>query len=359
LLHRFQAKEIRLPEGLREYKKKEKLLYARLVAGAGAFFGAFIAVPRRFAAWAGRKTSIVVIPHTGAASRRLQASRFALGAVGLAFVAVLGFSVFATGRHLATLSMLDAARRELAESRAAIDELRDSAEALSGSALRFETRLSDLLSIAARKKGQTVAAAPGEDALRAAGLSSLLNMPDSGGLALRELDRLSGLADYLDAATPGLEQIATVLAGQKEIMSEIPNIWPIQGGTGHISMYFGQNENPFSGGQWYLHNGIDISTFRVGDPIIAAADGKVIDASYDPGLGNCVTIQHSHGFLTRYGHMRTFRVTKGQQVAQGQIVGTLGNTGKTTGPHLHYEVHLGTSVIDPLRFLNVRRAGTP
>jgi len=104
-----------LPEGLREYKKKEKLLYARLVAGAGAFFGAFIAVPRRFAAWAGRKTSIVVIPHTGAASRRLQASRFALGAVGLAFVAVLGFSVFATGRHLATLSMLDAARLTLDE----------------------------------------------------------------------------------------------------------------------------------------------------------------------------------------------------------------------------------------------------
>ncbi len=64
----------------------------------------------------------------------------------------------------------------------------------------------------------------------------------------------------------------------------------------------------------------------------------------------------SHGFLPRYGHLRSIRVKKGQQVAQGQVVGTLGNTGKSTGPHLHYEVHLGTSVIDPLRFLNVRKA---
>ncbi|MFZ3109234.1 MAG: M23 family metallopeptidase, partial [Rectinemataceae bacterium] len=249
-----------------------------------------------------------------------------------------------------------------ATSGAAIDELRDSAEALTGSALKFETRLAELLAIAARKPAvpggsATAAVSEGGEALQAAGLASLLDMPVTDRLAYRELERLRGLAGYLDTATPGLEQLATVLAGQKEIMSEIPNIWPIRGGAGHISMYYGQNENPFSGGQWYLHNGIDISTFRTGDPIIATADGKVIDVSYDVGLGNCVTIQHSHGFLTRYGHMRSFSVRKGQQVAQGQLLGTVGNTGKTTGPHLHYEVHLGTSVIDPLRFLNISKAG--
>lgn len=346
-----------MAEGLREYKKKEKLFYARLVAGTKAFFKAFVTAPRRFAAWAGAKSTIVFIPHSERASRRFQASRFAVGVAGLALVALLGFSIFASARYLAAVAGLETAKREAAESRAAIDELRDSAEALTGSALQFETRLSELLEIAARKKGQSGAAVAEDDALAAAGLSGLLNMSASGGLAYRELERLRGLSAYLESAAPGLEQIATVLAGQKEIMSEIPNIWPIQGGVGHISMYFGQNENPFSGGQWYLHNGIDISTFGVGNPIIAAADGKVIDVSYDASLGNCITIQHSHGFLTRYGHLRSFRVTKGQQVVQGQVVGTLGNTGKTTGPHLHYEVHLGTSVIDPLRFLNVRKAG--
>lgn len=349
-------------EGPRAFKQKEKLYYARLVAGMKAFFRAFITFPRRFFAWAGHGTTFIVMPHTEAASRRFQASRFAIGSAILAFTGLLGFSVFATTRYLATAAMLQAAKRDLAAASAAIDELRDSAETLTGSALRFETRLAELLAIAARKQAApggsaTSAAAEGEEALKASGLASLLNMPATDRLAFREMERLRGLADYLDAAAPGLEQLATVLAGQKEIMSEIPNIWPIRGGVGHISMYYGQNENPFSGGQWYLHNGIDISTFRTGDPIIAAADGKVIDVSYDAGLGNCVTIQHSHGFLTRYGHLRSFSVRKGQQVAQGQLLGTLGNTGKTTGPHLHYEVHLGTSVIDPLRFLNISKAG--
>ena len=125
---------------------------------------------------------------------------------------------------------------------------------------------------------------------------------------------------------------------------------------GHTPCFCGKTEHLFPGGKWYLQNGIEIPPSRPGDPIRATADGKIIDASYTPDLGNSVTIQHSHGFLTRYGHLRSIRVKKGQQVAQGQVVGTLGNTGKSTGPHLHYEVHLGTSVIDPLRFLNVRKA---
>ncbi|HWP69331.1 MAG TPA: M23 family metallopeptidase [Rectinemataceae bacterium] len=348
-----------MPEGLREFKRKEKLFYVRLVAGTKAFFRGAISLPRRFILWSGRRTSIIFLPHSGGRSKRLQPSHLALCTAAIAFIGLVGFAAFASTRYLAAVAMLETAKHDLADSRAAIDGLRDSAEALTGSALRFETRLSDLLSIAARKQVQPVVTASGDEALRAAGLSELLNMPASGGLAYRELERLRGLTGYLDAAVPGLEQVATILAGQKEIMSEIPNIWPIQGGAGHVSMYFGQNENPFSGGQWYLHNGIDISTFRTGDTIIASADGKVIDVSYDASLGNCVTIQHSHGFLTRYGHLRSFRVTKGQQVAQGQSIGTLGNTGKTTGPHLHYEVHLGTSVIDPLRFLNVRKTTNP
>ncbi len=347
-------------EGLKTVKEKEKLLYARIVAGAGAFVRAFASAPRRFWAWGRQKTSVVIVPHSARESRRFQLSRFALGLIGAAALGLFGFSAFSAGRYAVTAAMLAGARRELADSRAAIDELRDSVEALSGSALRFETKLSELLEIAERRKGQQAAgaagAAAGSDALGVAGLTGLLNLPYSGGLANRELDRLSGLSRYLDQAAPGLEQLATILAGQKEIMSEIPNIWPIQGGIGHISMYFGQNENPFSGGQWYLHTGIDISTFGVGNPILATADGKVIDVSYDGGLGNSITIQHSHGFLTRYGHLRSTGVRKGQQVVQGQVIATLGNSGKTTGPHLHYEVHLGTSLIDPLRFLNIRKA---
>lgn len=344
-----------MPEGLRSYKKREKLFYVRLVAGTKAFFGGFVAVPRRIAAWLGAMTTIVFVPHSEAHSRRFRISRFLLGLGGLLFIAMLGFSIFASTRYLAVRVQLRIAQGRAAEAQAAVDELRDSAEALVGSALRFESRLADLLAIGASGEPKQ-AALPAEQALQAAGLASLLAMPSSGGLAFREVERLKGLSAYLESAVPGLERITNTVAAQKDIMSEIPNIWPIQGGLGHISMYFGQNEHPFSAGQWYLHTGIDISTYRSGDPILAAADGKIINASYTPDLGNSVTIQHSHGFITRYGHLRSIRVKNGQQVAQGQVIGSLGNTGKSTGPHLHYEVHLGTSIIDPLRFLNVRKA---
>jgi murein DD-endopeptidase MepM/ murein hydrolase activator NlpD len=354
---RICFKELHLPEGLRTYKKKEKLFYARLVSGTRASFRAVVTFPRRLRVWAGKKTSIIIVPHSETGSKRIRLSRFGLVSMALLFAGLLGFSTVASFRYAATLALLQAGRHELESSKAALDQLRDSAERLTGAALKFETGLSELLAISERRQPVGATAATRDQALQAAGLASLLNMPQSRGLGFREIERLEGLSDYLDAAAPGIERLSTILAGQKEIMSEIPNIWPIQGGIGHISMYFGQNENPFSSGQWYLHNGIDISTFRVGDPIIASADGKVIDVSYDGGLGNCVTIQHSHGFLTRYGHLQSFRVRKGQQVSQGQIIATLGNTGKSTGPHLHYEVHLGTSVIDPLRFLNVRKAG--
>jgi len=108
-------------------------------------------------------------------------------------------------------------------------------------------------------------------------------------------------------------------------MTEVPNIWPVKGNLGHITMYFGQNENPFVPGQWYLHTGIDISTNRVGDLILATADGKVIDIHYDPSLGNSVTIQHSHGFTTRYAHLRNFAVKKAsvcRRAMSSAILGT-------------------------------------
>jgi len=344
-----------VPQGLSEYKRREKLLYAKLVAASKAFFGWFAGAPGRFSRWAGRRTYIEIAPEAARPSRGLRFNNLSLTLLLVACIGLGGFAVFATVRFAWVFVDLEISRRDLAESRTMVDSLRDRVEALSGSALKFETSLSGLLATVARKGDGTDADASAGGALDVAGLTTLLNMPESGNLGNRELARLTDLTGYLNASVPDLEKISTLLAGQKEILSEIPNVWPIQDGTGHVSMYFGQNENPFSSGQWYLHSGIDISTFRTGDPVVATADGKVIAASYDGTLGNAITIQHSHGFLTRYGHLRSFKVSVGQQVTQGQVIATLGNTGKTTGPHLHYEVHLGTSIIDPLRFLNKRQ----
>jgi murein DD-endopeptidase MepM/ murein hydrolase activator NlpD len=344
-----------VPQGLSEYKKKEKLLYAKLVAASKTLFGWFTGAPARFLRWARRRVHIEILPEAARPSRGLRFNNLSLTLLAIAVLGLGGFAIFAVSRYASVVVDLEIARRDLNESRVMVDKVRDRVETLSGSALKFETSLSGLLATVAKKGDGSDADASNGGALDVAGLTALLNMPESGTLGNRELARLKDLTGYLDASVPDLEKVSTLLAGQKEIMSEIPNIWPIKDGIGHVSMYFGQNENPFSSGQWYLHSGIDISTFHTGDPVVATADGKVIAANYDGSLGNAITIQHSHGFLTRYGHLRSFRVSVGQQVTQGQVIATLGNTGKTTGPHLHYEVHLGTSIIDPLRFLNKRQ----
>jgi murein DD-endopeptidase MepM/ murein hydrolase activator NlpD len=151
-----------------------------------------------------------------------------------------------------------------------------------------------------------------------------------------------------------VKEIGTLLASQSALLTEIPNIWPIRGGIGHISMYFGQNENPFSG-QYYIHKGIDLSTYRQGDPIVATADGQVVTIDNDQGgFGNYIIIKHKHGFYTRYAHLMSSKVTRGQRVQQGDVIGYIGNTGLSTGPHLHYEIHVGSDVVDPYKYLNIR-----
>ena len=87
---------------------------------------------------------------------------------------------------------------------------------------------------------------------------------------------------------------------------------------------------------------------------MATANGQVVTCGYDASFGNYIVIRHKHGMYTRYAHMSAFRVKKGEYVNQGQIIGNIGNTGVTTGPHLHYEVHIGSDVVDPSKYINVK-----
>ena len=344
----------KVPEGLRGFKEQEKRWYGRIVQSFGTGLTALSVAFRRFFAWGRGRLTLALIPHTARAARKFEMSRFSLAAIVAALAVLVGVALFAAGRYGVTALRAASLDARLADANKSIDTLRESTEKLLSETAKFEEKLGQVVGIA-QAKGKTDAVPGSADILKTAGLSDLISGQLSDDPVSRDVLRLDGVAGTLDKSLPSLDNIANVLATQKDIMTEIPNIWPIKGNLGHITMYFGQNENPFSTGQWYLHTGIDISTYRQGDPILATADGKVIDVHYDASLGNSVTIQHSHGFTTRYGHMRSFAVKKGQRVAQGDVIGYLGNTGKTTGPHLHYEVYLGTSLIDPLRFLSIRK----
>jgi murein DD-endopeptidase MepM/ murein hydrolase activator NlpD len=185
-------------------------------------------------------------------------------------------------------------------------------------------------------------------------LSSFFDMRETAEGRLREADDARSLANYLSSAVEPLKEMGALLDSQSSLLTEVPNVWPIKGGIGHISMFFGENEDPFTG-QVYVHKGIDLSTYRQGDPIVATADGQVVTvASDEGGFGNYIIIRHKHGFYTRYAHLLSFKVRTGQRVQQGDVIGYIGNTGRSTGPHLHYEVHIGSDVVDPYKFLNIR-----
>jgi murein DD-endopeptidase MepM/ murein hydrolase activator NlpD len=121
--------------------------------------------------------------------------------------------------------------------------------------------------------------------------------------------------------------------------------------VGEVSSPFGWRINPVTGKR-QLHKGIDIAA-PIGAPILAAASGIVNDAGWDDGgYGNFVELRHSDGSLTLYAHTNRVLVAKGQEISQGQIIAEVGNTGRSTGPHLHFEVQIGRQVVDPTPFIH-------
>jgi len=131
----------------------------------------------------------------------------------------------------------------------------------------------------------------------------------------------------------------------------IPSIWPIKGGRGQIIRFFGYNINTFTG-EYYFHRGIDISTTRANDPVVATANGQVIRVKFDTNYGNLIEIRHRYGYYTRYAHLNNIIKRLGQRVRQGDIIGFIGSTGISIKPHLHYEILIGAEVVDPYGYLN-------
>lgn len=129
-------------------------------------------------------------------------------------------------------------------------------------------------------------------------------------------------------------------------LAATPSIWPARG---TVSSGFGWRISPFGDGN-ELHPGIDIA-YTMGAPVVATADGKVVVSGPAGGYGNLVEIDHGNSIATLYGHNSQLAVVVGQQVKKGQVIAYAGSTGKSTGPHVHYEVRVNDTPIDPMKYL--------
>jgi len=145
-----------------------------------------------------------------------------------------------------------------------------------------------------------------------------------------------------------LKEFQEFLQAQKSILLATPCLWPV---LGRITSGFGDTRLSYASGGTRPHKGIDISA-PSGTPVVAAADGVVTFAGRESEYGRLVCIDHGHGFLTMYGHLKELNVQAGDKVGKGQVIGTVGLSGNSTGPHLHYEVRIHGNPVNPSRYLN-------
>ena len=333
-----------------EYKRFENNLVSSVKNAASLAVKAIGAFFRAIGRTMTRRYTVVLVPHSEKKVYNLHVSVMSICCFFMVLAAILWTFLWYGVSFRATRGSLSDKDSRLRDTQASLDQIRDEVNYLFKEVRNFEPALSSTLSALGadiRGTGKTSMASSGD-------LSSFFDIKESPAGTLQEVEDLRRLSIFLTSATVPIREIGDLLNSQNALLTEIPSIWPIKGNIGHISMYFGQNENPFTG-QYYIHKGIDISTYRQGDPIVATADGQVVAVDFDlTGFGNNVIIRHKHGFYTRYGHMLSFRVHAGQRVQQGEVIGYIGNTGLSTGPHVHYEVHIGSDVVDPFKYLNIR-----
>jgi len=292
--------------------------------------------------------TIVFIPHAGHETHTLKVSQgvvaVVLAALGLG---VLGFFSFAGGYFgkvvdqtaLATLK----AENTVLKTRALATEqmvgaLRQELQQLA----EFENKirvLSDLEPVGSTQRQAGVGGGTKPDELAGFKSDAAKPMQD----ASANVDQLLREVSFEKTS---LAEVASVLEKKQEFLNHIPSIQPV---GGWIFSDYGWRRDPVTGGSEF-HEGLDIAA-QPGTPIAVTADGQVTYAGGKSGYGLVVEVDHGYGYLTRYAHCSFIEVNEGDKVRRGQIIALVGATGKVTGPHLHYEVHVAGQTVNPTDYI--------
>jgi len=161
-------------------------------------------------------------------------------------------------------------------------------------------------------------------------------------------------ADSFAALENKMQNLERNMSANEHVLRDrgyIPTVWPV---VGKLESGFGGRGNPFGGGSYEFHTGQDIDA-AWGDPVVAGASGTVTFVGWQNGYGQLIVIDHGGGLTSRYGHLSHIDVAQGQTVARSQFIGRVGSTGRSTGPHLHYEVRFNDEAVNPLQYLLTTR----
>jgi murein DD-endopeptidase MepM/ murein hydrolase activator NlpD len=282
--------------------------------------------------------TLIVVPHAKARFRKYQVSvKLAKWVCGVTAAVVLGV----TGIH-GHYTKMAADVRELGRLRAENAQLRTTNQEYEQSQGKIQQKVLQLqnmvtkLGVMAGLEHSLPEAAAGVGGVT--GLEASAPAIDSAKLAAME-QNLSTLSDR----SSKLEEF---YRDQTVLLSSTPSIWPVRG---YLSAGFGNRIDPFTG-QKDFHPGLDVST-PIGTKVFAPADGVVVSTSPQGAYGNAIVIDHGYGVVTRYGHLEGYAVKPAQKVKRGDLIGYVGSTGRSTGPHLHYEVWVRDQAQNPIHFI--------
>jgi len=292
--------------------------------------------------------TVWVFPHDRTSPRRFHIPVRIFWGAAVAVGVLLGSTVFHTvGYYRKTFQ-----QEELCRLRAEREELLGRVARIGKRLRELDVRMQELM--AQDKALRILANLPkiGDD-VRAVGTGGSAPS-DTGGALFREafaaLEDVEGLLDRLlrqaELEQASLETIERRLRADQTLRDHTPSIKPC---AGYYSSGFGMRRDPFTGRR-VMHYGLDIVN-RSGTPVYATADGKVIENTYTSGLGRVLIIDHGYGYRTVYGHLRRTFVRKGQKVKRWQKIAEMGNSGRSTGPHLHYEVWHNGRPVNPLNYI--------
>jgi murein DD-endopeptidase MepM/ murein hydrolase activator NlpD len=279
----------------------------------------------------GTFNTIIFVPHARAKFRKLKVSSRLLWSLAGAATLLLVTAITFTALFFLSARRDRLYRRTLLEN----DRLKTSAEKMTARLAQLSKKLDDF-----EERTRRLAIVAGMPTLADAGRGGSGGAPPEGENTAFDLgERGRVLGDRLAVLEKSIARQNTLLAGT-------PSIEPVRG---LVTCGFGERSDPFTE-EPAFHTGLDISSQR-GHLVVASADGTVVRAGWENGYGRCVEIAHGMGLRTLYGHLDEIRVIEGQRVARGQSVGIVGTTGRSTGPHLHYEVRLDNKPVNPLQYI--------
>jgi murein DD-endopeptidase MepM/ murein hydrolase activator NlpD len=312
---------------------------------------------------ANRFYTVMLVPERSAAVRRLQVPKALV--LGVAVLALMGFGVAGSAAvHYSYVVQQVFENHELRQENA---RLRKQFAAMEGRVGGMETTLSSVRRLEQKLRTMTnlsdprlgLAVGPVEGAPGGQGpaggsdderllLGALpADTVEEQNLALGILDsRLDGLPDEASRQTAALRQLLGYYEGREALLRSTPSIWPAHG---WITSEFGVRDDPFTA-EKLMHSGMDVAT-REGTPVNAPADGVVTFTGNRGGYGNLVILDHGYGYSTTYGHLSRMLVKAGDRVKRGVQIAAVGNTGRSTGPHLHYEVRIHGIPVNPRMFV--------